>query len=271
MSEIEKTLSWIKSLELPDGGITAGPGLAAYPEVSGYLIPTFYDYGETAIAERLAEYLLTVQNEDGSFPDMKGKARTFDTGACMEGLGRAFQETSNPYYQDGATRAWDWLESMELESGALRVSPGSDKTHVYTMRVSGLMGNEKATRYWKEKAWDVTRVHYAAYALEGLWEIGENGFVIANLLLARKAITKDKLIPMTAGASWVSCEGSDTCATAQMAILYWQAGMQEDARRLAEGVGPMVGEDGGVRLGRAHAECNSWTAKWALDMWKVMG
>jgi len=31
-----------------------------------------------------------------------------------------------------------------------------------------------------------------------------------------------------------------------------------------------VQDDGGVRLGLEHAECNSWTAKWYLDMWKIL-
>lgn len=273
LGEIEKTLRWIMSLELPGGGIAAYAGSGAYPEVSGYLIPTFYDYGEREIAGRLANWLLTIQNLDGSFDDMKGKARTFDTGACMEGLQRAYEETGEEDYDLAWRRARDWLKEMELPSGALRVSPGSERTHAYTMRVSGLFGNKVAARYWKEQGWGVIRTHYAAYALEGMWLAGRSpnggdsqGFVMAQLLLARKAIGRNNLMPFEAGSSWRDCRGTDTCATAQMAILYHKAGMQEDARRLAEGVGRMVDEDGGVRMGVEHAERNSWTAKWVLDM-----
>lgn len=267
---IEKTLAWVMGLEQPGGGIAAMGGMAAYPEVSGYLIPTFYDYGQAEIAVRLAEWLLTIQDEAGWFPDMKGKARTFDTAACMEGLGRAFVETQEARYQDAAVKAWEWLEEQVRPDGAMRVAPTSDKTHPYTMRASWLIADEKASRYWKNEAWGVMRTHYAAYALEGLWGMGDEGFVIANLLLARKAIRDDGLMPMTAGASWRDCSGSDTCATAQMAILYWKAGLDGDARRLEEGVRKMVRDNGSIDLGLEHAERNTWTAKWCLDMWRVI-
>lgn len=298
-----ETLKWVMGLELTapqvqsafrpgeehqgSSGIAAGPGRAAYPEVSGYLIPTFFNYGESEIALRVADWLLEIQEEDGSFRGLDGKVRAFDTGACMEGLGRAFQETQDPRYQDGATLAWKWLEGMRLEDGTLRVATESKKTHLYMLRVSGLLGDEGAAKVWKQSAWPVTRIHYAAYALEGLWMLGEKGFVMAQLLLARQAFAPVErlhwaepergpgtsgpaLMPFEAGSSWRSCSGTDTCATAQMAILYHEAGMVEDALRLRAGVERMVNGDGGIRLGLENNECNSWTAKWCLDMWKIL-
>ena len=81
-----KTLDFVKGLELETGGIRGWEGSRAYPEVSGYLIPTLLDYGEQDLATRIADWLVHIQNDDGSFPDMDGQKRSFDTAAVMEGL-----------------------------------------------------------------------------------------------------------------------------------------------------------------------------------------
>jgi len=227
-----KTLDFIKGLELPTGGIRGWGGSPPYPEVSGYLIPTLMDYGELDLAFRLANWLVSIQNDDGSFEDMLGQKRTFDTAAVMEGLEKI------GYYKE-ALSARRWLAGQTRSDGAVKVIPENDETHLYTMRVSGLLGNYKGALYWKSHDWEDSREHYIAYALEGLWRIGEEEFV------------KDKL----RSRDWSS---NDTVANAQMAILHHQADLNYiHFVSLVEN--------------NLHLMNDSWTAKWILDMWKVIG
>jgi hypothetical protein len=86
--------------------------------------------------------------------------------------------------------------------------------------------------------WKDTREHYVAYALEGLWEMGEEEFV------------REKL----SDRDWLS---DDACANAQFVILWHLEGNpSKPAQRLVEL--------------QAEKISNSWTAKWILDMWRVV-
>jgi hypothetical protein len=138
-----------------------------------------------------------------------------------------------------AKKALDWLLSMERDDGAMRIIPESDETHLYTMRVSAHIVSHKGTSYWMDQEWPDTREHYIAYALEGLWIMDEHDFV------------REKLLER----DWTS---DDLCANAQMAILYHKAGI--NANHLVNLVESRNGEIS-----------NSWTAKWMLDMWRVVG
>jgi hypothetical protein len=226
------TLDYIKGLELESGGIRGWQGSLAYPEVSGYIIPTLLDYGETDLAFRTADWLVAIQNDDGSFSDMYNQKRSFDTAAVMEGLERIG-------YYEPALKARKWLVGMVREDGAVKITPQTMEIHLYTMRISWLIGSHAGKRYWMETPWPETREHYVAYALEGLWKMKEEQFVI------------DKLLER----DWSS---NDLCANAQMAILYYQAGL--NYVHLANMVDEYIDE-----------LKNSWSAKWILDMWKVIG
>lgn len=138
-----KTIDWVKTLESTTGGILDRPGGSPYPEVSGYLVPTLFDHGEGELAGRIAEWLLTVQRPDGSFPDQKGISRAFDTSACMEGLERAFVELNDSKYEQAARRAGDWIRKLEGEDGSIITLPGHDHSHMYTMRASWLINSKK--------------------------------------------------------------------------------------------------------------------------------
>jgi hypothetical protein len=230
--EAVKALDFIKGLEMVSGGIRAWKGSQSYPEVTGYLIPTLLDYGEREMAFRLADWLVDVQNDDGSWFDMYGQKRSFDTAAVMEGLERIG-------YYEPALKARRWLVGLVRDDGAARIVPGSDETHLYTMRISWLIGSHSGKRYWINQEWKDTREHYVAYALEGLWKMGEEKFVT------------DKLRER----DWAS---DDLCANAQMAILPCQAGL--NYVHLVDLVENHIGE-----------MINSWAAKWTMDRWRVVG
>src|SRR5206468_355229 len=80
-----RALQWIRTNEMSTGGIRVQSGHAnAYPEVTGYLIPTLLQCGERELVLRLTRWLLAIQREDGSFPDPDaGRSYIFDTGQVL--------------------------------------------------------------------------------------------------------------------------------------------------------------------------------------------
>ena len=105
--------------------------LAAYPETTGYIIPTFFDYaalaGEATYRERairMARWEIAVQMESGAvqggvvgFPPTPA---IFNTGQVLFGWARAFGETGDDQYRAAAVRAADFLVSAQDADGAWR-------------------------------------------------------------------------------------------------------------------------------------------------------
>lgn len=264
-----KTLTWLKSMKLPGGGIACWPGGESYPEVTGYCIPTLLDYGEAALAGELADWLLSIQASDGSFSDIAGAPRNFDTAACVEGLERAYEDLGQAIYLSAATRARKWLATQKLPSGALRTTPLHDKTHLYTMRASGILGDRKAAEHWKSADWgEPLRAHYAAYALEGLWLAGERDYIVNILRFSRRVITQSGLMPYWITGDWRGREGTDACATAQFGVLYRWAGM--DAGPLLEGLAKVLRPDGSLLHGLSESVRSTWAAKFYLDLMRLL-
>ena len=136
---IENVLKWIKNHS--PSGVLNWEGGEPYPEVTGYLIPTLLKYGENKLARQYADWLLSIQNGNGSFSDINGIPRTFDTAACYEGL-MALGEV------EAADRAKKWLQGLYLDCGALPITEVDNHTHIYTARASGLINSRYGRQYW---------------------------------------------------------------------------------------------------------------------------
>lgn len=268
-----KTLEWLKAAERPGGGIAAwqdegGGYQRAYPEVTGYLIPTLLRYGETDLAMRCAEWLLTIQRPSGAWPGLYGKERTFDTAAVMEGLQAANEYEHRREFEDAIGRAEYWLLQQIRPDNTLKRLPEEDDTHIYTMRATWIMGHLDGVEAWLPASnWDIRkwgerqRPHYIAYGLEGLWHMGARKEVTDVLMAARKKFRG--LFPLWARTDWVPDQGTDICATAQFAYLYGLAGM--NAREELDAVERLIAADGGVYHGHEDRRKTSWAAKFYLD------
>lgn len=98
----------------------------AYPETTGYLIPTLFDYAEhlkedkwRVYALKCADWLLRVQRPSGGFPsnyEDNPNLSVFNSAQILLGLLRTYEETGLPIYADACTRAYNWLLSG-LENG----------------------------------------------------------------------------------------------------------------------------------------------------------
>lgn len=131
---LDSVIRWILNAQRPDGGIAAYYSLLtgfseAYPEVTGYVVPTLYDYDEVrknssavAVAERATNWLLSLQLPTGAFPGglygSTAHPSVFNTGQILQGLVRAHIETRGPEIKRAAIAAGDWLVQLQQRDGS---------------------------------------------------------------------------------------------------------------------------------------------------------
>jgi len=118
----------------------------SYPETTGYIIPTLFDYGNeykvaSAIeaAIRMTQWESDIQLEDGGVMagHMGAEVITptiFNTGQVLFGWARAYEETHEQSFYESLRRASDWLVEAMDEDGAWRkyaspFAPGEVKVY----------------------------------------------------------------------------------------------------------------------------------------------
>jgi Beta-L-arabinofuranosidase, GH127 len=100
-----------------------------YPEVTGYIIPTFWDLHAAlgreelaARAIRMTDWELGVQKDDGGIESLyEGEGQpavAFNTGQVIRGLLRTHEETGEQRYLDAAVRAGDWMVAKQEADGS---------------------------------------------------------------------------------------------------------------------------------------------------------
>jgi rhamnogalacturonyl hydrolase YesR len=140
-----------------NGGISYGYGfsegwLPAYPETTGYTIPTFLRYasftGENGYIQRalaMADWELTVQAPDGGFAgghigsSGSRSSVAFDTGQILQGFVAIYRQTGREKYLRAAEHAGNWLIEQLSEEGTWRdVLPNQDQARqrAYNARTS---------------------------------------------------------------------------------------------------------------------------------------
>jgi len=141
---LRSVIDWIFHAQRPDGGIAAYYSLLtgyseSYPEVTGYIIPTLYDFGRLTgdLVARHAIYLatdwlLSLQMTSGAFPgglhasdsgpNKNVQPSVFNTGQILQGLVRAHVETHTKTRRaeilKRAVAAGDWLAATQQADGS---------------------------------------------------------------------------------------------------------------------------------------------------------
>ncbi len=211
---VDETVGWLCRAHdaTPDDGVSYGYSLRggwreSYIETTGYIVCTFYNYGhETGDdayrerAARMAHWLTTVQNPDGSFSNPRysgGEGIVFDTGQDLFGLVRGHDETGDEALLNAAKRAGDWLVAVADDEGRWTKNTHLNVAHVYNSRVAWalleLWAKTKNPDYERVARanldWAVSQqtpsgwfrncaftpdaapfTHTIAYAIRGLWE-----------------------------------------------------------------------------------------------------
>jgi hypothetical protein len=139
----------------PDDGVAhsydirARAWLASYPETTGYVIPTLYDYARyydapqyMVAARRMTEWESDIQLEDGGVRAGTMSAEIvaptiFNTGQALFGWAKAYLETGDERFRISLIRAADWLLAAQDEDGAWRRFPSpftTSKLNSYNTR-----------------------------------------------------------------------------------------------------------------------------------------
>lgn len=163
LTRSQAALSWLQRSIVATGHRGSSHSFAlhrgwaeAYPETTGYLIETLFDYADLLQREDLrktafdcADWLLTVQLENGAFPALTAGNTTpsiFNTGQILFGLTRTISELppQNPQrktFLKALFRATGWMVEELEPDGAWRrwaYVPGFVPTY-YTRAVWGVL------------------------------------------------------------------------------------------------------------------------------------
>src|SRR6266849_4149796 len=126
---LDATMDWLCRAQNHAGGAGVSAGyslvydwLAAYPETTGYIIPTFFDYAVLTGKEefrvravRMAEWEIEIQMPSGAVlgglyrhGQQDGPPVVFNTGQVILGWCRAFDETGDERFLLAALRGAKW-------------------------------------------------------------------------------------------------------------------------------------------------------------------
>lgn len=279
-----RVLEWIRSCENPTGGIRVHSGQAhAYPEVTGYLVPTLLTYGEQDLATRLIRWLLCIQRADGAYTSPDGRPYPFDTGQVLRGL-LAGAELA-PGALEAAQRAADYLCEQMVDGGRGGFGEryaGSIPESVHLYVLPALF---QAAEVLEKPAYRLAAIHcleyyshhkgalktehlthFLGYALEALIDLGRAEVASPVLEALSQQQTADGAVPGRSGVRWVCTPG-----LAQLAICWYKMGQWEPADRamawLEKHQRPSGGFLGSYGPGAAYfPEVEpSWAAKFFLD------
>ena len=299
-SSINKSIKWIENYSLKNEGIVVHTGAApleSYPEVTGYYIPTLLKYEKTDLALSYANYLLSIQNDNGSWNDPSGLTPyTFDTGMILKGLVELYKTGHDPehIYLRAAIKGADWILTMQRDDGSIATPDYSqwniqfgkqvpEAIHVYCLspirELAAITGNRKYSEF-VSKALDfylakpdltdfATLSHFNAYIIEGLIDVGQTQRAKRAMDLVA---LHQRLDGSVSGYSFVDF----VCSTGlfQYAICWFKLGEFVKGQKAFEYALKLQNESGGwfgsYTVGRDKANYFpnseiSWAVKYFLD------
>ena len=149
---IQNALRWINFSQdkVGSGGVGCyefyrwTPG---YPEVTGYIIPTYWncyhEYKDEALKTRalkMTDWELTIQRPNGGFEGFyEGYGQppiVFNTGQVLRGLIRSYVETKEDKYLQAAVKAADWIVDTQDADGSWTSTNFKQMKRVYDTYVS---------------------------------------------------------------------------------------------------------------------------------------
>lgn len=286
----ERAINWLLKYKQSNSGISySNKELRAYPEVTGYLIPTLIDYGHYEAAKDCTKWLLTIQQEDGGFADINHtKEFVFDTAQILRGLLCFSQDVE---IGDAVTRAvekaCDFLFNHMIDKGKGGYIEQYSHDHMipetillYTLpplkKAAEVLGKEEYLEavencihfYEMQDSFLRTEdlTHFLAYEIEALIDLGRTKQVEKVLEELFSAQMEDGAIPSSKGSKWICTPG-----TAQLALCELKLGRKEGAEKVLEWMrkaqmpgGGFWGSYGANARYFAGEEI-SWAVKYYLD------
>jgi hypothetical protein len=283
---LEAAIAWLlRSIERREGqssskGYAIGKGwMPTYRETTGYVIPTLLDIAErrarpelNATAERMGEWLASVQDPDGGFVERDLKQGTgpivFNTGQILHGFNALILRRDRTDLLPSARRAGDFLLACMDDQGCFVRHVSNGIVHTYNVRTAwalltlGRLADEPryvdaalANADWalaqqnavgffhknEFKPGGNANTHGIAYVLQGLIEIhgisGQERYAAAVRLAAGRILSiygSRRRLASEIGEHWEFLS-SHVCLTgyAQLAIVFLKLyTLDRDARYL---------------------------------------
>jgi len=246
------------------GGVSAHYDVAkrkwvgAYPETTGYIIPTFFGYaefcGDTDYRERairMAEWESDIQLpcggvRAGTMDAVQIVPTIFNTGQVLFGWTDAWQRTGNERFRDSLIRAADWLVAAQDEDGAWRrfASPfARHALNTYNTRVA--FGLAEAGQVLGEPRYMQAAVRNVEWALT---QMHPNGWLDNNDLQENEG-------PLTHTIAYA------TRGILEVGLIAAKPAFIDAAVRIARAVAQAQREDGALpgRLDEAWMPATRWT------------
>lgn len=232
ITSFNRAMDWIRKNTIENKGIAVtNRNHKIYPEVTGYLIPSLIQWGERELAESYAQYLCSIQKEDGSWYDSDGHAPyVFDSAQILKGLLAARSMLSCA--DTPIIKGCDWILSNMKPDGRLttpdREAWGnedycSELVHIYCLtplreagklygRPDYLEAADRILAYYKREKLEQIRnfsllSHFYAYVMEGLCDLGETELCKEAMMRLEKYRNRRQGIPGLHDVPWVCSTG----------------------------------------------------------------
>ncbi len=240
----DKAEKWIYRNTVRNEGIINNSDLKkAYPEVTGYYIPTLLNWGYNDLAISYASWLCKTQHKDGSWYDTEGNnPYIFDTAQILKGL-IAVREIM-PEVDENIQLACEWIISKTDNTGRI-LTPSTDEwgekgicselIHLYCieplLNAGRIYNNEcylkmadKMRNYYiGQKRDDILSFdilsHFYAYVLEALFDLGERNLLMEAMNKIEQIQKENGAIPAYKNVDWVCSTGMF-----QMALVWYKLG-----------------------------------------------
>ena len=299
LSVYKNAKKWIIKNTVYGKGIRPSVGLddkitdIAYPEVSGYFIPTLLNFGFRDLSKQYAKWLLSIQHEEGAWYDYLDESPyVFDTGQVLRGLIAIYPIM--PEVESAILRGCDYILSQIKPDGQLP-SPSTkfwpegictELIHLYCLpplietskifnRPEYEIEAKRVLDYYKkncmEKLLDFhTLSHFYAYMIEALVDLGELEIARTAMDKVSKLQRKNGFIPAYKNVKW-------TCSTGlfQFAVIWYKLGEKIKADLTFDYACSLQTQNGGW-LGSYGPNAQyiqlreiSWAVKYFLDALKL--
>ncbi|MGA3112941.1 MAG: prenyltransferase/squalene oxidase repeat-containing protein [Syntrophobacteraceae bacterium] len=297
---LEKAVRWVRAHSITSQGIAVSSRRrSSYPEVTGYFIPTLLAIGERDLASQYAQWLLSVQKNDGSFGGAGNDCSfAFDTGQVVRGWVALVGQM--PSLEMPLRGACNWLlRSADPDTGRLRVPlPGTDWSlgrrgevseaiHLYVLPpllAAADVLNEPAYRQFADKSLNYylrnvnltnfacpnALTHFYAYIQEALLDLGCETEARAGMASVARFQQPTGAVPAYHDVNWVCSTG-----LAQLAQMWFRLGETARANKAIEflallqnGTGGFYGSYG-VGADYFAAEEISWAVKFAIEATQI--
>lgn len=119
--------------------------LPAYPETSGYILPSLWlaahrygVIGAEEVISKVWKWLIKSQHECGSFGDLNGEPQVFDTGQILIGANFMLRQKI-PGAREVIEHAGGWLVSQQSDDGSFVMHAYNNMPHSYYSRVGAAL------------------------------------------------------------------------------------------------------------------------------------